>query len=89
MTEPDQDEFLYSGQSELYRSVANAYRNAQIRGGSENDCHSAAVRAVKIAHPFFLQQEAEQLARRILLQFSELYPEWLSNKASPLCEPLE
>jgi hypothetical protein len=89
MTEPNQDELLYSGQSELYRSVANAYRNAQIHGESEHDCQSAAVRAVKIAHPFFLQQEAEHLARRILLQFSELYPEWLSNNAPPLCEPLE
>jgi len=72
------DEFL-AGQSELYVSAAHAYRAAYLAGACESDCRSDAVKAVRDLHPFLLEKEADRLARRVIAQFSELYPEWLSK----------
>ena len=72
-------ERIVAEQSELYRSVARAYRDAQAGGACESDCWSEAAEAVLSAHPFLLDQEAERLARRIVSKFLELYPEWFSG----------
>jgi len=77
--ESDLDTTMFDGQSELYVAVASAYRNAHLKGASELDCQTVAMRAVRSAHPFFLEKEAERLAHRIITQFSERYPKWLSN----------
>lgn len=76
-TEPE--EKIGAGQSGLYLSVAHAYRNAHLLGARESECHAAAVKAVQSAHPFLLEKEAQRLARRIVSQFFELYPKWLSR----------
>jgi hypothetical protein len=77
--ETEADEKIGAGQSGLYLSVACAYRDAYLMGACETECHLVAVKAVQSAHPFLLENEANRLARRIVAQFSELYPEWLSR----------
>jgi hypothetical protein len=67
------------GQSALYLSVALAYRNAYLANACESDCWLAAIKAVQCIHPFLLNKEAEKLARRIVSQFSERFPEWLAR----------
>ena len=79
MMEPEAEAEIGSEQSALYLSVARAYRDAYLAGASDSDCRSEAVKAVQSAHPFLLAKEADRLARRIVSQFSELYPEWLSR----------
>jgi hypothetical protein len=78
MMEPEEAEKIGAGQSALYLSVACAYRDAYFKGASESDCRREAVKAVRSTHPFLLETEASRLASRIVSQFFELYPEWLS-----------
>jgi hypothetical protein len=79
MMEPETEEDMCAGQSALYLSVASAYRDAYLTGATECDCRSEAVKAVRSAHPLLLDKEADRLARRIVWQFSQLYPKWLSR----------
>ncbi len=78
--ESDLMDNVFTGQSELYVSVATAYRTAMLQGATGQECELAATRAVRSAHPFFLEKEAQRLAARIVAQFSELYPQWLPTR---------
>jgi hypothetical protein len=77
ISEADGD--LGVGQSALYLSVARAFRDAYLAGTCESGCWPEAVKAVQSIHPFLLNREAERLARRIVSQFFERYPGWLSG----------
>ncbi len=79
MLKIEADREIGAGQSALYLSVARAYRDAYLTGAGENDCWPEAVKAIQSVHPFLLDKEARRLARRIVSQFYELYPGWLSR----------
>jgi hypothetical protein len=66
-------------QSGLYLDVADAYRTARNAGLNKRECRSAAVRTVRRTLPSLSEPEAQRLAERIIGQFQELYPGWLSN----------
>ncbi len=79
MLKIEADREIGAGQSALYLTVARAYRDAYLTGACESGCWRQAVKAVQSMHPFLLDEEDGRLARRIVSQFFELYPEWLST----------
>jgi hypothetical protein len=61
---------------QLYREVAQAYRDTRRQGGKPHQCHWQAVAAVQQVRPWLPKREAEALAATIIRIVSQEFPGW-------------